>query len=71
MRQINEAIKTIDNGDSVRFLDMFDTFCSQDDEFVREYYNPDLLHLATPGYVAWAETMGPVFNEMLQSMLRN
>jgi lysophospholipase L1-like esterase len=46
---------------------MFETFCKGEDDFETHLYTSDLLHLSAAGYQAWAETMAPVFNEMMES----
>lgn len=63
--QINEVIKHLDNGKSIRYLDMKDHFYRGGDELVREFYHEDLVHITPAGYRKWAEVMDPLFREML------
>jgi len=64
---INEIIKHLDNGRTIRFLDMKDHFYRGGNDFVTELYTSDLLHLTAAGYAKWAEVMDPLFREMLNS----
>lgn len=61
---INNIIRQLDNGNTIRFLDMRDHFYKGNGEFVWEFYT-DLLHLTEAGYRKWAEVMDPLFREML------
>ncbi len=63
-KRINEIIKKLDNGQTVRFLDMSDKFQTELGKVKPELYVPDQLHLAKPGYELWAATMKPLFDEM-------
>lgn len=65
---VNEILKHLDNGNTIRFLDMKEHFYRGGNDFVSEYYT-DLLHLTTAGYRKWAEVMDPLFKEMLGSNL--
>lgn len=64
--RINAMIEpNVVGGDMVRFLNMRDTyFNNATNELRYEMYNGDGLHLSFAGYVAWQETMDPLFNEM-------
>lgn len=64
--RINSMIKTLDDGQGVRFLDMSDKFQTEIGKVKPELYVPDQLHLAKPGYELWAATMMPVLQEMLK-----
>lgn len=66
---INSMISIWDNGNSIRYLNMIDTFYSGDGGFNINYYNPDLVHLLAPGYAAWQRAMDPLFQEMWNATL--
>ena len=65
-KNINALIATDDDGKNVRFLDMSEQFQTELGKVRPELYVPDQLHLATKGYQVWAETMAPLFEQMLQ-----
>jgi lysophospholipase L1-like esterase len=65
-KNINAIIKNLDDGKTVRFLDMSDKFQTEPGKVVPELYSKDQLHLAKPGYELWATTMQPLFDEMLK-----
>lgn len=50
----------------VRFLDLTATFQDAEGKVIAEYYRPDLVHLAQPGYAAWDKVMHPVLIGMLR-----
>jgi platelet-activating factor acetylhydrolase IB subunit beta/gamma len=50
----------------VRFLDLTATFQQADGTVVHEYYSPDLIHLAEPGYATWDKAMRPMLIGMLR-----
>jgi beta-glucosidase len=62
---INSIIRTFDNGNTIRFFDMRNTFYLGNGQFATELYTSDLLHLSAQGYVKWAEVMDPIFRQML------
>ncbi|ODN05031.1 Platelet-activating factor acetylhydrolase IB subunit beta [Orchesella cincta] len=62
---INDIIKNLDNGRTIRYLDMKNHFYRGGNDFVTELYTSDLLHLSAAGYRKWAEVMDPLFREML------
>jgi len=64
---INEMISVLDNGNSVRFLNMRDAYYAGNGQFYTELYTDDLLHLSTAGYVKWEQTMSGLFTEMWNS----
>jgi lysophospholipase L1-like esterase len=65
-KRINEIISKLDDGKSVRFLDMSAKFQTEVGKVVPELYGSDQLHLAKPGYEVWATTMAPLFNQMMK-----
>lgn len=64
---INDVIKRLDNGKTIRYFDMKDHFYKGNGEFYTELFTSDLLHLSAAGYKKWAEVMDPLFREMLGS----
>ncbi|CAL8117632.1 unnamed protein product [Orchesella dallaii] len=62
---INRIISSLDNGKTIRFLDMKEHFYFGGNNFATELYTSDLLHLTAAGYRKWAEVMDPLFREML------
>ncbi len=64
---INNVLQRLDNGKTIRYLDMKDHFYRGGNDFVTELYTSDLLHLSAAGYRKWAEVMDPLFKEMLGS----
>jgi lysophospholipase L1-like esterase len=61
--RINEIISKLDDGKTVRYLDLKDTFM-QDGTISKEIM-PDYLHLSPKGYAMWAEAMDPLLTEMM------
>ena len=61
--RINEIIAKLDDGKTVRYLDLKDTFM-QDGTISKEIM-PDYLHLSPKGYAMWAEAMDPLLTEMM------
>lgn len=51
--------------EAVRFLDMSAEFQHALGKVKTELYDKDQLHLAGPGYEAWARLMQPLFGELL------
>lgn len=64
-QSVNQIIKLLDNGETVRYLDMSEQFYSGNGQFVTELYTSDLIHLSEAGYRKWASVMSPLVNEML------
>lgn len=62
---INSVLQHLDNGKTIRYLDMKDHFYRGGNDFVTELFTSDLLHLSAAGYRKWAEVMDPLFREML------
>ncbi|MCM8531470.1 MAG: GDSL-type esterase/lipase family protein [Lentisphaeraceae bacterium] len=65
-RRINKVISKLDNGESIRYLDMTKQFEVEFGTIKKELFSKDKLHLVTAGYETWAKTMLPLFNEMLK-----
>lgn len=64
VERINTAVSILDNGNTVRFLNMRDAYYTGNGEFYTELFTDDLLHLSPPGYAKWNETMSSLFWEM-------
>ncbi|HVA44934.1 MAG TPA: platelet-activating factor acetylhydrolase IB subunit [Pirellulales bacterium] len=60
----NEIIKSLDDGKSVVYLDISESFLSDDGKLEREIM-PDLLHLSKRGYEIWAEAIEPQVAKLL------
>lgn len=65
-RKINKVISKLDNGESVRYLDMTKQFEVEFGTVKKELFHKDKLHLVAAGYKTWAKTMLPLFKEMLK-----
>lgn len=65
---INRHVSSLDDGNSIRFLNMVDHYYRGNGSFYDELYLDDLLHLSPEGYVKWHEVMWPLFNEMYTSI---
>lgn len=66
IKKVNDVISKLDDGKSVRYLDMSPQFQTEIGKVKKELYVGDQLHLAKPGYEVWATTMQPLFDEMMK-----
>ena len=64
IRQINQLIAHLDDGEHVRFMDIGDHFL-QPDGSISEDVMPDGLHPSRLGYEIWADAVLPTFREMM------
>lgn len=64
IRQINELIANLDDGEYVRFMDIGDDFLESDGSLSPEVM-PDALHPNERGYQIWADAVMPTFREMM------
>jgi len=64
IREINELIANLDDGEHVRFLDIGEHFLESDGS-ISEEVMPDGLHPSALGYEIWAEAVMPTFREMM------
>jgi lysophospholipase L1-like esterase len=64
IRQINELIANLDDGEYVRFMDIGDHFLEADGS-ISEAVMPDGLHPSARGYQIWADAVMPTFREMM------
>jgi lysophospholipase L1-like esterase len=60
----NDELAKLDNGDSIRFLDMGFRFIGPDGN-IETAFMPDQLHLIEPGYKVWGEAMKELLEEMM------
>lgn len=60
---INQRIRRLADGDTVRFLEIGDVFLSADGTLSKKIM-PDLLHLNEKGYRLWAEALEPTLEEL-------
>lgn len=60
----NKIIKSLDDGESVFFLDIATEFLETDGTLSEEIM-PDLVHLSVQGYEIWAESIEPKVAELL------
>jgi lysophospholipase L1-like esterase len=65
IKEANQQIAKLDNGTSVRYLDIGDRFLSPDGSLSKEIM-PDFLHLSPKGYTIWADAIQPTLQEMLK-----
>jgi lysophospholipase L1-like esterase len=63
-QKANEIVAKLDNGKTVRYLDIGPKFLSADGTLSKEIM-PDLLHLSPKGYTIWAESIEPTVKEMM------
>ena len=62
---VNEKIAKLDDGKTVRFLDIGGKFLDKDGNLAKEIMY-DFLHLTPDGYKLWADAIQPSLNEALQ-----
>jgi beta-glucosidase len=65
IKQVNEAIARLDDGQHVKYLDIGDKFLAPDGELTKEIM-PDYLHPNAKGYQIWADAVEPSLDEMLK-----
>lgn len=61
---VNAELAKLDNGKSIRFLDIGSKFLGPDGKIPNEVM-PDQLHLSKAGYAIWAEAITPLLAEMM------
>jgi lysophospholipase L1-like esterase len=64
--EINKTISKLDDGKSVRYLDIGRSFLQEDGTLTKEIM-PDFLHLSAKGYAIWGDAVAPLLREMLGS----
>jgi lysophospholipase L1-like esterase len=66
IKQINQIIASLDDGQNVRFLDFGHKFLEADGVSISKEIMPDALHLSVKGYQIWADAMEPLLAEMMK-----
>ncbi|HEV2295912.1 MAG TPA: GDSL-type esterase/lipase family protein [Tepidisphaeraceae bacterium] len=64
IKEINERIAKLDDGKTIRFLDIGARFLDENGK-LRKDLMPDGLHPGPAGYAVWADAMQPTLDEML------
>jgi lysophospholipase L1-like esterase len=64
IRQVNDLIATLDDGEFVRYMDIGDRFLEADGSISKEVM-ADGLHPTARGYEIWADAVMPTFRTML------
>lgn len=64
IRAVNGELAKLDNGDTIRFLDIGPAFIGSDGNLISAYL-PDGLHLVEPGYIIWGDLMKDLLEKML------
>ena len=64
IKAVNETIAKLDDGKTVKFLDIGDKFLAADGTLPADVM-PDALHPNDKGYQIWADAIGPTMDEML------
>jgi beta-glucosidase len=62
---INQLISSLDNGETVHFLNLNQVFLDEGGA-LRPELMPDLLHPNAAGYAVWAEAMEPTLSQLFQ-----
>jgi beta-glucosidase len=62
--EINAKLAAMDNGSSIRYLDLGPKFMSADGTIAKAIM-PDQLHLSAAGYQIWVEGMKPLLDTMM------
>jgi lysophospholipase L1-like esterase len=65
VKQVNEQLAKLADGQMVRFLDIGAHFVS-DDGTISPDIMPDFLHLSQKGYEIWARQIGPTLEQMMK-----
>lgn len=65
VNDVNVQLAFLDDGQTVKFLDLGPKFLAPDGTLSRDLF-PDLLHPNAKGYQIWADAMAPVLDPMLK-----
>ena len=65
VEQMNAVLKTCDDGDKTRYLDIGHVFLDADGELPKDVM-PDKLHPTAKGYDLWYDAMHPLLEEMMK-----
>lgn len=66
VKAVNDQIARLDDGKTIRYLDIGPRFLEPDGTLTREIM-PDLLHLSRKGYRIWADAIEPTLWTMLEA----
>lgn len=64
IRAINRDLAKLENGNTIRYLDLTPKFLDADGKIPKGLM-PDQLHPSAAGYKIWADTMQPLLDEMM------
>jgi lysophospholipase L1-like esterase len=65
IKQINERLAKLDNGKTIRYLDIGPKFMAADGHLNQKLFS-DGLHPNVEGYQIWADAMKPLLDEMMK-----
>ena len=65
VREVNNQIRTLEDHDKTRYLDLTPGFLDSDGNIPPDVM-PDQLHLTARGYEIWLREMGPLLKEMIE-----
>ena len=65
IKQVNEKIAKLDNGKTIRYLDIGAKFMGADGQLNQKLFS-DGLHPNVEGYQIWADAMKPLLDEMMK-----
>lgn len=67
VERVNTIISARENLNTIRYLNMRDSFYLNGQFFTQLFSSGDLLHLSAAGYSRWDETMHPLFTQMFNA----
>ncbi|HVH73204.1 MAG TPA: GDSL-type esterase/lipase family protein, partial [Candidatus Dormibacteraeota bacterium] len=65
INRVNENLSKLADGKKIRFLNVNDKLADRDGKLFDGMMNKDKLHPAPQGYQVWADTLKPIFTELL------
>lgn len=63
--EINKQLAALADGQEIRFVNINDKLVDQDGKSLPGVYSDEGLHLAVPGYEAWANALKPILTQVL------